>query len=217
MAKKSYPRVVTPSGTFIYPHLTKPDTKFVKPDGVYKTSFALDAEPAQELIDKIESYRDKWFEEEKKPELKPAVLKKAKPADWYEEEFDDEGNETGRILFKFKLAAVVKTPKKSWSQKPALFDAKAQPLAADIDPWTGSEGKCNLELFPYFMESDKSYGVSLRIKGAQILKLASGSGDGDAEGMGFGEEEGFVAPATSQGFSAEESDEDDGDGKDEEF
>jgi len=47
--------------------------------------------------------------------------------------------------------------------------------------------------------------LSLRLKGAQILKLVSGGG-ANADDMGFGAEEGFVAEPAKEGFSDESGD-----------
>lgn len=214
MAKRTYPRVTTPRGVLIYPHLTEPDTKFVKDGGEYHTKFALQADDdaTEAFIEKLEEVRAAYIKENP-DELKPAVLKKAKQTDLYEEEVDDEGNETGRVIFKFKLKAVVQTANKSWEQKPRLFDSAAEPIADDISIWTGSEGKCNLELFPYFMQTTKEFGVSMRVKAVQILKLESGGSGGSADDFGFGEEDGFVSESSgsSNGFENESEDYDDDD------
>lgn len=50
MAKKL---LVTPKGLAVYPHLSKPDTKFNK-DGVYTTKLKLEGEPAEVLAKTID-------------------------------------------------------------------------------------------------------------------------------------------------------------------
>lgn len=215
MSKRNYPRLTTPRGVLIYPHVTEPDTKFVKPDGEYHTKFALvqDAPGVAEFTAKLEEILQA-YKVENPDEIKPIALKKATTADLFEEELDDEGNETGRVIFKFKLKAMVVTKTKSWPQAPRLFDAKAQPIEGEVKVWTGSEGKISTEVFPYFMETTKQFGLSLRLKGVQILKLVSGGG-GNANDMGFGEEDGFVSESSgaASGFTPEASD----DSGDEEF
>lgn len=229
--KREYIRLTTPRGVFIYPRLTEPDTKFVKPDGEYHTKFALDAD--DEFVAQTEQLLEDYIDEElpnieaRAKGLKGAKLKKVQKTieqaqkretnDLYEEEYDDEGEETGRVLFKFKLKAVVKTDKKSWTQQPRLFDAgdpdkgiDPQPIDPDsVNPWTGTEGKVNVEVFPYFMEKDGVFGLSLRLVGAQILKLVEGSSKGDAGDMGFGAEGGYTSndsDDTDSGFDSERSD-----------
>jgi hypothetical protein len=208
MAKRSYPKITTPRGVLVYPHLVEPDTKFVKPDGEYHTKFALqaDSEEAAVLTNKLDEIMEAYIEENP-DELNAAKLKKALRADLYEEEVDDEGEETGRIIFKFKLKAKVVTKNKSWDQKPRLFDGNAQPVTGDVNPWTGTEAKISAEVFPYYMETTKSFGLSLRCQAVQILKLVSGGG-ASADDFGFGaEEDAFVSEASAEGFTPE-SDED---------
>ena len=233
MAKRNYQRMTTPRGVFIYPRLTEPDKKFVKPDGEYHTKFALDSDDAADMITRLNEIMEAYIDEElplieeraeeAKPNKKKKARRKAEKAaerdinEIYEEEIDDEGEDTGRLVFKFKLKAVVKTETKQWDQKPRLFDAHADAIEGDISIWTGTEGKCNLEIFPYYMEKDAVWGLSLRLKGAQILKLVEGGG-ASAEDMGFGaEDEGYVrddagTPEDDAPFSDE-----DGDGDDDDF
>ncbi len=210
MAKRNYPRITSPAGTLIYPHLVEPDTKFVKPDGEYHTKLALDGEKESTgaFIDQLQAILDAYIEENP-DELTPAQLKKANVADLYEEEVDDEGEETGRFIFKFKLKAKVKTKTKEWDQKPRLFDSQAQPISGDVNPWTGTVGKVSAEVFPYYMGTTKSFGLSLRCQAVQILDLVTGGG-ASADDFGFGaEDDGYVSEATEAGFTPD-TDEDDG-------
>lgn len=216
MANK-YPTITTPRGVFVYPHLTEADTKFVKPDGEYHTKFALDAKAktTKSFIASLTKEMEAYIEENP-DELKPAQLKKALRADLFEDEVDDEGEETGRVIFKFKLKAKVETKTKSWTQEPRLFDSQAQPIKGEINIWTGSEGKVNVEVFPYYMATTKSFGLSLRCVGAQILKLVEGSGGPSAEKMGFGaEDDGYVS--NESGFDDESEAGGEGSSDDEEF
>lgn len=210
MAKRNYPKVTSPRGTLIYPHLVEPDTKFVKPDGEYHTKLALpvDEPETNAFVERLEGIMQAYIDENP-DDLPPAKLKKAGRADLFEEEVDDEGNETGRLIFKFKLKAKVKTKTKEWDQKPRLFDAKAQPIAGGVNPWTGTEAKVSAEVFPYYMETTKQFGLSLRCQAVQILNLVSGGG-ASADDFGFGEEDGYVSEGTAEGFTPESSDEDDG-------
>ena len=218
MAKQDYPRLTTPRGTFIYPKLVEPDTKYVKPHGEYSTKFALELDDAETtaFIERLEEILQAYIDENPK-DLKPAVIKKAGRNDLFEEECDDEGEETGRAIFRFKLAAKVETETKSWDQKPRLFDAAAQPIEdGSVNPWTGTEGKCNIEVFPYFMQSQKVFGLSLRLKGAQILKLVQGEG-ASADDMGFGAEDGgYVRQQLNEESGFEPTGEDGGE-EDEDF
>ena len=209
--KVVYPRFTTPRGMLVYPHLTDPDTKFVKPHGEYHTKFALpeDSKAAKKIIADLEEIMDAYIAENP-DKLTKAKLKKAGRADLYEEEVDDEGEETGRIIFKFKLKAVVETKTKTWEQKPRLFDGNADPISGDINPWTGSEGKISAEVFPYYMESTKQFGLSLRCLAVQILLLVTGEGRTGSD-FGFGEEDDSYTDESggaAAGFKPESGDED---------
>jgi len=210
--KKVYPRMTTPRGMLVYPHLTEPDTKYVKPNGEYHTKFALanDSEEAVAMIAELEEILDAYIKENPN-KLTKAKLKKAGRDDLYEEEVDDEGEETGRVIFKFKLKAVVETKTKTWEQKPRLFDGNAQPIQGDINPWTGTEGKISSEIFPYYMESTKQFGLSLRCNAVQILVLVTGEGK-SAKDFGFGAEDDSYADESSAGTAGFEPE---GDGESE--
>jgi hypothetical protein len=214
MSKIKYPRITTPRGVLVYPHLVEPDTKFVKPDGEYHTKLALEADSneATALVTQLDAilgaYIDQTIADAENPKA-AKKLKTSQTAALYEEEVDDEGEETGRWIFKFKLKAKVKTKTKEWDQKPRLFDGQANPITGDVNPWTGSEGKISAEVFPYYMETTKSFGLSLRCQAVQILKLVAGTGGGNAEGFGFGaEDDSYVTEATGEGFTPESGDED---------
>lgn len=216
MAVKVYSQqVVTPRGTFLWPHLIEPDTRYDKPHGKYKMTFAVDADDASDFIEELSALRDEFVEEEK-PNLKPAARKKAALRDFYEEEFDEEGNETGRLLFKFKLDPVVEGKTKTWTQSPVLFDAGNNPITEDIQPWTGTEGKVSLEVVAYFGQDNKEFGLSLRMKFVQILKLKEGGNIKNGAAAGFGvEEDGYISnsEAAVNGFgdeSEEAAEDDDG-------
>ena len=213
--RKVYPTMTTPRGMLLYPHLTEPDCKFVKPNGEYHTKFAIEADskPAKKMVADLEEILDGYIEENP-DKLTKAKLKKAGRADLYEEEVDDEGEETGRIIFKFKLKAVVETKTKTWEQKPRLFDGNAQPIQGKCNPWTGSEGKVSAEIFPYYMESTKQFGLSLRCSAVQILLLVQGSGKSGSD-FGFGEEDDSYTDEESAGNAGFEPEA--GDGDDEEF
>ena len=199
MAKR-FATATSPRGTFVFPHFTTPDTKY-QAAGEYHTKVAFDLKDPAALafFAKLEAVRDQFISDNP-DDLSPAVIKKANINSVFEEECDQEGNETGRGFVRCKLKAKVETKTKSWTQKPALFDAQAKPITdTELQVWSGSEGKVNVEMVPYYMASTKTVGISLRLKGVQLLKVISGSTD-DAGGMGFGEEDGFVAE--SSGFTA---------------
>ena len=199
--KPKFITVTTPVGTAIYPKLNTPDTKF-KALGEYSVKLKLTAEEAQPIIDKYEAAVAAYFEEVKaelmkgdgKDKAKAKALKLAadKP---YKPEFDDEGEETGNVVFNFKMPArIARDGKEDIVLAPDVFDAQGKKLAKVPEVWGGSRLRVSGQLRPF--NAPIGVGVSLRLAAVQIIELRSG-GARDASGYGFGAEEG--------GFSADEA------------
>jgi len=199
-----YIGVVTPAGTAIYPHLTQPDTKF-NAMGEYKVSLAIDEVEAAPLIESIEQatkQAEKLIPQGKRPKM-------AEPP--YFNELDDQGQETGRVVFKFKMKAKINTKDgRTIEMSPKLFDAQGT-LVNDVDSiWGGSTLRVSADLVPYYVATTGA-GVSARLKAVQIIELKTGGGS-NAESFGFEATEGFTAEqeptAKEEGFVYEEDEED---------
>lgn len=183
MAKKI---LTTPKGVAVWPKVNEPDTKF-DAAGVYQIKLRLEGEEAQALrtqLDEAIAANLKTVKDENKG-------KKIKIADTpYALELDAEENETGAILFNFKMkASGKKKDGTTFTQKPLLFDALAKPLAADKRVGGGSVVKVGYEVNPFYVAAVGA-GVSLRLKAVQVLELREFGGD-----------------AASFGFTAEEAEE----------
>ena len=195
-----YIGVVTPKGTAIYPHLTQPDTKF-NALGEYKVSLAIDEAEAAPIVEDIEQA----LEQAKKmiPQGKPKKM--AEPP--YFNEVDNDGQETGRIVFKFKMKAKINTKDgRTIEMSPKLFDAQGR-LINDLESiWGGSTLRVSADLVPYYVATTGA-GVSARLKAVQIIELKTGGGS-NASSFGFEATEGYTAPdeeaAESEGFVHEE-------------
>lgn len=200
------PKFLTPLATAIYPHLTKPDTKF-NSDGDYKCDVKLPREEAQPLIDQLEKIRDEFWNELVAGDKK--IARQFSKESVYHDELDDDGNETGLVIFKTKMRARVtsKTTGKVYESRPRLFDA-ANNIFSPATVYGGSKVRVAGEVKPYKMDSTKKVGVSLRLKAVQIIELVEGGG-ASADSYGFGTVEGGYTKPT---IEAEGADDDDGDG-----
>lgn len=206
-AKRKFTSVTTPAGTAIYPKLNTPDTKY-KPLGEYSTKLKLSAEQAQPIIDKYEAELAEYFESIKaelmqgdgKAKAKAKNLKLAadKP---FKPEYDDEGNETGDVIFNVKMPArIARDGKEDIVLVPDFFDAAGKQIRGKIpEIWGGSKLRIGMQLRPF--EAPIGVGISLRLQAVQILELRSG-GQRDAASYGFGAEEG--------GYTADDSTSDSG-------
>lgn len=193
---------VTPAGEAVFPKIVVPETKF-DADGTYSLKLRLpDGPEADTLIAKIDEVRELAHQMAVNDAPNAAAAKKIKMADpSYGRELDREtGEETGNWLFNFKMKAsgVSKKTGKPWSRKPALFDAKGQPIIGmtkNEEIWTGSVVKIAYELRPFYSPSFGA-GCSQNLQAVQVIELVSGEGR-SAEDFGFGEEDGsFFASAT---------------------
>jgi hypothetical protein len=184
--------ITTPAGRAIYPHLHAADTKFDKA-GVYSTKLAQEPSEARDSL--VKRLDDAFAESvaEAKKELnakKPGSGNKIKLADkpWVEE-MDSEGNETGNLVFNFKLKASGKTREgKEFTQAPKLYDSQGNPLPAGTKIGGGSTIKVAFEINKFYT-AIAGAGVSLRLKAVQVIDLKTWEG-GNAASFGFGVEEG---------------------------
>ena len=197
MAKQKLPTLTTPRGTFGYTWINKPDSKFAKEGekGDYKTELTVDSGPCAELIAKIDEAADEKMAAVEKdlkskgndPKAKKALQKLSRYVP-YDVLTDDDGDEIGRVKFRFKVNAEGKNDKgETWDNKPPLFDAKGKP--ADLIVRGGSEGKVSFQIVPFYNAATGDAGVTLRLKAVQAIKLAAGGG-GSASSYGFGAEDG---------------------------
>ena len=191
--KKPFVRVTSPKGVLgPFPCLTKEDSKF----GGFKCTLILeDNEETRAFITKLEAVRDEYWED-----LSPAKQKKLKLHEVYEDELDDAGEETGRLIISFKS-----------KHAPALFDSqkpKPQPIKG-VDPWKGSVVKIAGAFAGYDMPATKMAGLTKYMNAVQIIELVAGGTD--AASYGFdGEDGGFAAPEDdSAAFDADDDSDDD--------
>lgn len=193
----NYIGVVTPSGTAIYPHLTKPDTKF-DANGAFKVSLSIPEEEATPVMSKVDEAM-----EQAKELLPPGKKKVAEPP--YYHEVDSDGQETGNIVFKFKMKHKVNLKDgRTIELKPKLFDAQGN-LMQDVESiWGGSTLRVSADLVPYYVAATGA-GVSARLKAVQIIDLVTGGG-GEADQYGFEQTEGYTAPETETHEFAEDED-----------
>lgn len=196
---------VTPKGTFKFPKLNEPDTKFKK-EGEYSVKLILSGEDKDKLEAKLSDAYDRAIADGEAAYKALAVpaRKKLEAKGGFQANplftplYDDNEEETGEFEFKFNMAAsgeIKKGPKigQRWQRAPQLFDAKGKV----IDPATtpiggGSVGRVSYEAYPYFIPSSGAAGLSLKISAVQVIELRQ-FGQKSANAFGFEEEEGFSA------------------------
>lgn len=190
MAEK-LPQHISPKGVFMYPKLTTPDTKY-KAEGEFSVKLLVPASEAQSLMDLTDVAAAESLAEAKENAGTPVKSKK-----WetkylpYEIEEDDDGNETGNVLFKFssKASGVTKDGK-PWKRKGvSLVDASGKPMRS-VDVWGGTVGYIAFKFIKYAPTPQVGASVKFQLDAAQIVKLVQG-GERDGASFGFAAEEGF--------------------------
>lgn len=220
MSKPKRERYLSPKGIAVWPRLNEPDTKF-KPEGEYSVTLAYDGDDraVRDLIAKLEKRRDELFEQWLSEN--PKKKKVATVAPVFTEELDDNGDETGRVLLKFKMRASGTSKKtgKKWTMRPDIFDARGRKLTNPPKIGGGSTLKVSFEVGGAFVESAKQFYLSLRLVAVQVIDLVE-FGSRSAADYGFGEEDGFEAddehftPASTRSAADSAADSDDADDED---
>lgn len=157
-------KINLPKGVARFPSLHRPDTKF-NDLGEYKANVAVPAEEAASVMTKLQAIA--------KQELGKA-LPKSDNSLW-KMEIDDNGDETGMVMFKAKVKNIQKKDGELWDRKPVQYDTELNRVNEII--YGGSElvVACDVRVWEF---SGKK-GISLQPTAVQIHKLVSPSGGGD--------------------------------------
>ena len=152
-------------GEALYPHLNRPDVKFNE-NGEYKVNLKIPEDKAKGMIAIYEkAIQDSISEAEAKLNGKKVKLA-PKPY----------SIENGQAVFKYKMKAtgINRKTKEPFSQRPALFDAKKNPLnPSSCNIWGGSKMKIAYVLRSYYSPA-LGAGVTAQLKAVQIIELVEG-------------------------------------------
>lgn len=198
MAKQKKIEILSPKGVAVFPRLKTPDTKFDEL-GSYNVTLAVEKDKAQPLIKQLQEIHKENFG-------------KAAPVSgnsMFQPEVDKEtGEETGRILFKFRAAnKEIKKGKRAgeiWDRQPTLRDAKGHRIEEYPDIGGGSVLKVYFEVYVRGPETPKP-GISLQPLQVQLIELVEYKGGQDENP--FEEEEGFTVEDGDNPFGNSDDDE----------
>ena len=114
---------------------------------------------------------------------------------------DESGSETGNVVFKTKLKALIRGKNgTNYTQKVNVVDSKRTPMSGKQLVGNGSVIKVAVEPNTYYMPSSKQVGVSLRLKALQVIDLIEHGVSADSL---FDEEDGFVTQAVEKDNSSD--------------
>jgi len=177
-----------------------PDTKW-NPEGEYSIQVIMPEEEAAKIEEKLQELLDVYVEE--LVNEKPQIKKTLKTADLLPKEYDENGDETGNVIFKCKRKAKITSKKsgKVYEQHVTVVDAKKKPTTVDIG--NGSTVKVAVDPNPYYVASTKTAGISLRLQAVQVIDLVEYKGKASDV---FDEEEGYESTEDNSVFDHDEAD-----------
>lgn len=192
MARKQYPRVISPVATAAYAWLQKPDEGHQFSDGKYKVTLVMDSNDAatQEFLQQLEEKMEETAVAEwgKTPKNLRSPVK--------------DGDDTDKEEFAGKTLIVTKT-----KFQPGFVDSVGNTLPEDVFPASGDVIRASMTLFPY--KASGTPGISLQLRNVQLVEKRNMGADATAD---FGTVEGgFVAQAKVSADTVEEYEDDDGD------
>ena len=188
--------IATPKGTLLWPHLMTPDQRF----NHYSANVKMTLAEGAELLETIKKAEDDALKEvqskARTPKERMSWQIKNHP---YVFEEDDDGNQTGYIIFKIKQrgggVAADGTP---WSAKPpAVFKTNGKPIKLKEEFGKGTVAQVSLRMSSYAPSTAVGVGVSLNLLGVMV------------------HEEGVTGSPESLGFTVYPTASDDDDGGDE--
>jgi len=168
---------------FLFPHINKPDSKF-KPDNPefkVKGKGPLSNPAVLALKEAIDELANQTMEDFKASDewskVKPADRAKFEIYVPYEFDYDENGNETGSIIFDFKQNAAIRLKDGGTKEVTiAIYDAAGNPTKVLVRG--GTIGRVRYALRPLTMKSLKKCGCRLDFSMVQIKKLAEGGPEG---------------------------------------
>lgn len=178
-SKTKMVNVVTPEGGALWAKVIEPDYKFDK-DGRYECTLIVDPEDknektaaeTQKFIDMVDDMLEKAYKTASE-EVAPGKVKNLTKASPIKEHLDKDGNETGLWAVKAKSKAKFKDE----DVIIPIYDVKATRIQDPGLIGNGSRIKLQVGLKPYYMASNNSVGISMRLKRVQIIDLNPYGGD----------------------------------------
>lgn len=171
----------TPVGEVRWFKLVHPDQKFNK----YQCDLVVEDSPeVRGLIEQIEELTEQAVEEAKAEAKNPAQAKKIKDSGNrpIEEEYNEEGESTGRYVIKMRGNSEYKCSKSGEMKKlrpPRLFDSKNKEIKGaakdELKVFNGSKIRAQIELSVY-ANSAIGCGVTIKPRAVQIIEILETDG-----------------------------------------
>ena len=185
--------IVSPKGALEWCKYLEPDTKY-NTDGELSTNLILDPtkKDVQDFITKLEDLRDTAL-----AELKENLGAKGKTwgaVDIGTPQYDEDGEETGNIIVKFKLKDIAK--RKASGKAYTVKAAGPNKEVLKVPVGNGSIGVVGAFAFPYENPSQKKVGISMMFQKLKVFDLVALDGSGGDDDIFAVEEDEFETTIT---------------------
>ena len=178
---------ISPKGIAKFPALLNADDHYDKPHGIYKVDLIVTPTQAKAVAAHAKREAVKF----KNEDLKSNPSRK----DWgihvpVTPDLNKEKEETGQMILRFKQKKMIVTRDgREIEKKIFICDADGN-RTTNIEPKGGSKLNVAYYMLAYMAPSTKTYGVTFRLLGVQIIELVESS----ERDMGFTKQEGYVQP-----------------------
>jgi hypothetical protein len=203
----------TPAGTFVFPCLSTPNTKF-NPEGEYMVSLDLEGQAAEDFKKIIDEAFELEYAHECGEKGKELMKYNGHPYGPATDRDKQEIPGVTRFKFKRKAGGVYsdRHPKagQRWTQTIPIWGAKSTtPVTAPV--WGGTVGRISYTIVPWFTNA-LGFGIRLQIEAVKIISLVT-AGEKAPEAYGFEDEDGYEPPVETppatvgeqNGMASEES------------
>ena len=165
---KDTTRLTSPSGVARWPRLNQPDTKF-NDKGEYKVDLVIPSSEAKTFVKTVS-------------DIQKAAAGKAKlNMGWVKKETDDQGNETGNVIIRFKAKNVVLKDGSLWDRKPTIFDTAGRRITDNVGGGSQIKVACDV----YSVTVNGTNFVQLQPVAVRVENLVEYTGGHDAADFGF--------------------------------
>lgn len=212
-SNEQFPKFSTPKGQAFFPSVVQPDQYDDNSEPMFKCDLRLDAESkaAKDLKAKADEHANYAYQEAVDNAKNKAAAKRIKKLVPYYMEEDEDGNETGYIIFRIRSNAYRKDKNgERHPRKIAVFDASGRPM--DIESSNGLGFGSLVRVGGFFnrvVGTAMGSGASMKLQAVKVIEYQSPSGGASAEDFGFDEDE-------SDEDEEDEDNDDDEDDEDEE-
>lgn len=166
-------------GEAIYPHLTKPNTKF-NPEGVYEVTLRLTAAQKEQLAAEIMDYcKEELHRVALINRVDAKTVKQSRP--WKPAVDKNKVEIPGLWDFRLKHNKINGTGDKAFPFTPHIYAADNAVWDMEKEIWTGSKLKVAFVPFVWFTKGE--LGISLRLSGVQVIKWVTGGNSPEALGF----------------------------------